>query len=162
MSKNTRQPGAYDAVLGGIAPDLSSVAVLGGIDAVQLHLQSDSLSIKLAALNKALNYGEAGLELVINALDDRDLRSRAFDKLRERKRFVVKDHDYVILVHEHGNLIKVWNIKTEQTFSFYNPEKVVYVSMLRDILCVRSKKTFRWRRLIDVGLPITCLRTVIT
>jgi len=104
MSKNTRQPGAYDAVLGGIAPDLSSVAVLGGIDAVQFHLQSDSLSIKLAALNKALNYGEAGVELVIKALDDslQQVKLRAYQLLKKK------------------NQAKIFQAFRDRRFDYYN------------------------------------------
>ncbi|MEI6380720.1 MAG: WD40 repeat domain-containing protein, partial [Cyanobacteriota bacterium ELA615] len=51
---------------------------------VKLNLQSGNEYAKLTALPKALNYGEAGLDLVINALDDPDLKLKAYQLLRKR------------------------------------------------------------------------------
>jgi WD40 repeat protein len=79
-----RQPGPDDAVLGGTPVDLSSAAILGGIEGVKLSLQSGNESARLTALPKALNYGEAGLDLVINALEDPDLKLKAYKLLRKR------------------------------------------------------------------------------
>ena len=79
-----RQPRPDDAVLGGAPVDLSSAAILGGIEGVKLSLQSGNESARLTALPKALNYGEAGLDLVINALEDPDLKLKAYQLLRKR------------------------------------------------------------------------------
>ena len=79
-----RQPRPDDAVLGGAPVDLSSAAILGGIEGVKLSLQSGNESARLTALPKALNYGEAGLDLVINALEDPDLKLKAYKLLRKR------------------------------------------------------------------------------
>ena len=79
-----RQPGPDDAVLGGTPVDLSSAAILGGIEGVKLSLQSGNESARLTALPKALNYGEAGLDLVINALEDPDLKLKAYKLLKNR------------------------------------------------------------------------------
>jgi len=78
MSTEDRQPRPDDAVLGAAPVDLSSAAILGGIEGVKLNLQSGNEYAKLTALPKALNYGEAGLDLVINALDDPDLKLKAY------------------------------------------------------------------------------------
>jgi uncharacterized protein YjbI with pentapeptide repeats len=76
MTENLNQPNKDDAVLGGNAPAFSGV-VLGGIEGVKWRLgmgespvQSNSIEQKIAALNDALNYGQAGLDLVIQALED--------------------------------------------------------------------------------------------
>lgn len=67
---NTNQPRDYDAVLGTQAsPPLGSV-VLGGLEGVKRRLANASLSSRLAALKEALKYGEAGLDTVIQTLND--------------------------------------------------------------------------------------------
>ncbi|MBD2613615.1 MAG: HEAT repeat domain-containing protein [Nostoc sp. GBBB01] len=68
MNNNPNQPREYDAVLGGDAPD--SRAVLGGIAGVKSRLKSGVFELQVAALTDALNYGNAGLDLVIDALQD--------------------------------------------------------------------------------------------
>jgi len=70
------QPNKDDAVLGGNAPTYSGV-VLGGIEGVKWRLgmgespvQPNNIEQRIAALKDALNYGQAGLDLVIQALED--------------------------------------------------------------------------------------------
>ncbi len=70
------QPKEDDAVLGGNAPAYSGV-VLGGIEGVRWRFgRADSsgcpasIEQRIAALNDALNYGQAGLDFVIQALND--------------------------------------------------------------------------------------------
>ena len=61
-------PKADDAVLGGEAPPPRSGLVLGGIEGVKRRLAAASFEQRVAALKDALNYGETGLELVLEAL----------------------------------------------------------------------------------------------
>ncbi len=70
------QPKEDDAVLGGNAPAYSGV-VLGGIEGVKWRFgraESSgcpaSIEQRIAALKDALNYGQAGLDFVIQALND--------------------------------------------------------------------------------------------
>ena len=70
------QPKEDDAVLGGNAPAYSGV-VLGGIEGVKWRFSraessgcSASIEQRIAALKDALNYGQAGLDFVIQALND--------------------------------------------------------------------------------------------
>ena len=65
MSEN--QPKEYDAVLGNQALE---GLVLGGIEGVKRRWVSSSVDQRIAALSEALNYGDAGLDLVIQALQD--------------------------------------------------------------------------------------------
>ena len=76
MHNNPKKPKDYDAVLGGNGPAYSGV-VLGGIDGVRWRFDKSkssggiaSIDQRIAALKDALNYGKAGLDLVIQALDD--------------------------------------------------------------------------------------------
>ncbi|MEH1940442.1 MAG: hypothetical protein V7L01_09530 [Nostoc sp.] len=69
MNNNPNKPTEYDAVLGGKThPD--SRVVLGGIAGVKNRLKSGIFEVHVAALADALNYGDAGLNLVIDALQD--------------------------------------------------------------------------------------------
>ena len=63
--------------MGGNFPDLSTTlrvptatVVLGGIEGIISNFQNGSETVKIDALKKALDYGEAGLDLVIQALKD--------------------------------------------------------------------------------------------
>ena len=69
MSDN-ENPKPYDAVLGGQNPVPEGAAVLGGIQGVKQRLSNENSEVRIAGLYQALNYGEAGLDLVIKALED--------------------------------------------------------------------------------------------
>ncbi len=86
------QPRKYDAVLGGQSPPPIHSAVLGGIEGVQRRLSNPVVDVKLAALTDALKYGDAGLELVIQALQDKPkvLQRHAYKLLRRREEARVK------------------------------------------------------------------------
>ncbi len=91
MEEN-QKPGKYDAVLGGQSPPPIHSAVLGGIEGVKRRLSNPVVDVKLAALTDALNYQEAGLELVIQALrwEPKILQRHAYKLLRKRKETQVK------------------------------------------------------------------------
>lgn len=70
MSENPHQPKEYDAVLGGqTLPPVDSV-VLGRIEGIRQRFTNGNLSQKIEALANALNYQDAGIELLIKALSD--------------------------------------------------------------------------------------------
>jgi hypothetical protein len=70
---NQQTPGKYDAVLGGENQPSEGAAVLGGIEGVKLQLNNPNPQIRIAGIRQAFNYGEAGLDLVIQALDDESI-----------------------------------------------------------------------------------------
>ncbi len=70
MMNHPQQPSEYDAVLGGQSPSLEGAAVLGGIEGVKLRFSNPNIQVRVAVLKQALNYGEQGLDLVIQALND--------------------------------------------------------------------------------------------
>ena len=86
------QPGKYDAVLGGQSPPPITGAVLGGIEGIKRRLSNPVVDVKLAALTDALNYQDAGLELVIQALrwEPKKLQRHAYKLLRRREEARVK------------------------------------------------------------------------
>ncbi|MEH1873587.1 hypothetical protein [Nostoc sp.] len=86
MAENQSQPKEYDAVLGGQAHPPIDGLVLGGIEGVNRRLTSATIEQKVIALQDALKYGEAGLDLVIQALQDQSeqVKKAAFELLLER------------------------------------------------------------------------------
>ena len=85
MNDNCDRPKKYDLVLGGSNPPLDGV-VLGGIEGVKSRLASDNIQSQISALSEAFNYGEAGLDLVIDALSNykREVRKNAYRLLQQR------------------------------------------------------------------------------
>ncbi len=92
MPDHPNQPQQYDAVLGGQTPIPVGRAILGGLEGVKRHLDSAVEDQRIAALSEALKYGEAGLDLVILALQDESekLGRAAYLLLRERTEPKVK------------------------------------------------------------------------
>ncbi len=72
MSQNYNRPREYDAVLGAQQPQppINGV-VLGGIEGVKKRLASTDIEQKIIALEEALKYGAIGLEIVVQALQDK-------------------------------------------------------------------------------------------
>ena len=70
------QPGEYDAVLSRSAPLSPGDVVLGGIEGFKRHWATATVEQRVAALSKALSLGEAGLDLVIQALRDESKQVR--------------------------------------------------------------------------------------
>lgn len=71
MTEKQQQPREYDAVLGGQNPPPVSAAVLGGLEGVKMRLNSTVERSRVDAVSEALQYGDAGLDLVIEALKDK-------------------------------------------------------------------------------------------
>lgn len=102
MSKNSDRPRVYDAVLGGQEKAPPGAVVLGGLEGVKRRLANPVIEQKIAALEEALKYGEAGLELVIWALDDNlwKVRQAAYSLLASRPEPLVQE-----IVQEYSNKI---------------------------------------------------------
>ncbi|GET36955.1 hypothetical protein [Microseira wollei] len=78
MPDPENRPREYDAVKGGQNSTPIDAAVLGGIKGVKSRLSSTVLKVRIAALSEALKYGEAGLDLVVNALQDESMQKSWF------------------------------------------------------------------------------------
>lgn len=92
MADHPNQPQEYDAVLGGKNPIPDGSAILGGIEGVKKRLDSAIEEQRIAALSEALKYGEAGLDLLIRALQDEstEVEKTAYLLLKERTELKVK------------------------------------------------------------------------
>lgn len=92
MSEQQNEPRKDDVVLGGQSPPPIQGVVLGGINGVKRRLSSPIMEVRVAALNDALNYDDAGLEVVLQALQDesRQIQLSAYQILRRRQEPQVK------------------------------------------------------------------------
>ncbi|MDJ0733179.1 MAG: hypothetical protein QNJ47_03685 [Nostocaceae cyanobacterium] len=70
MSKKKNQPREFDAVLGGETSPPATGVVLGGIEGFKRRFKSEDEEVRIATLNDALNYGDEGLDFVIETLED--------------------------------------------------------------------------------------------
>jgi formylglycine-generating enzyme required for sulfatase activity len=92
MSENQNEPREYDAVRGGQNSIPINAAVLGGIPGVKSRLASPIVKVRIAALSEALKYGEAGLDLIIQALHDESMQVKiaAYLLLKDRDDLKIK------------------------------------------------------------------------
>jgi WD40 repeat protein len=81
------QPKEYDAVLGTNPSSPVELGVLGGLEGVKQRLKSTIATHRIAALQEAQKFGQAGLELIIQALQDQSLQVQkaAYSLLQGRK-----------------------------------------------------------------------------
>ena len=84
------QPQNNDLVLGG-SNKIDNV-VLGGIEGLKRRLNHQAWQVRTNALSEALHHGDTGLDLVINALQDKSpkVRQAAFDLLQPQSQKKVK------------------------------------------------------------------------
>ncbi|MUG96131.1 hypothetical protein F7734_28835 [Scytonema sp. UIC 10036] len=92
MPKNN-QPQKSDAVLGGQNSVPANIAVLGGLEGVQMRLASANLKDRVSAISEALKYGNAGLDLVIESL--------------RNKSWQVQRQAYLLLKNQNESQIKI-------------------------------------------------------
>ena len=112
MSDN-QQPKPYDAVLGNQNQPAEGAAVLGGIESVKLLLSNSNPKVRIAALQQALNYGESGLDLIIEALQDEvpQVQIKAYSLLiplsKKLERALQElEPIEVVTVNRHGDIIQ--------------------------------------------------------
>lgn len=103
MADNQNQPRVDDVVLGGQSPPPCEGVVLGGIEGVKRRLSVRAIATRVDALKEALNYGDAGLDLVIQALQDesKQVQRSAYQLLKH-----TQDPDIKQLLQNY----KPWNL----------------------------------------------------
>jgi len=98
MDEKQNQPQEYDVMFGGDKPSPLGGLVLGGLEGAKHRLSSNLLEERIAALSEVLNYGEPGLNLLIQALKDESeqVQNKAYSLLLSRKEENVKEvlHQY--------------------------------------------------------------------
>ncbi|MGB3757259.1 MAG: hypothetical protein WBA07_12940 [Rivularia sp. (in: cyanobacteria)] len=84
MTNNSQSPREYDAVLGGNSPPPIYGAVLSGIEGLKGRLETGNKQQRVESLADAIKYGDAGIDLLIEALNDGEIeiRAKAFQLLQ--------------------------------------------------------------------------------
>lgn len=77
MSENNQNPSEYDAVLGGNNPPPVDGVVLGGIEGLKRRLETGNTQQRVNSLSDVVKYGDAGVDLLIDALEDSEIHVRA-------------------------------------------------------------------------------------
>ncbi|MEG4988024.1 PspA/IM30 family protein [Microcoleus sp. BR0-C5] len=90
---NHDQPKPYDAVRGGQLPPPVGGVVLGGLAGVKHRLSSSVSEHRIAALRETLNYGDAGLKIVIKICQSETgpVQRAACDLLRQRLNSIARE-----------------------------------------------------------------------
>jgi hypothetical protein len=103
MPDNPNQPKPYDAVIGGQNPPPSNGAVLGGLQGVKTRIANASLEIRKGGIREALKYGQDGLELAIQALEDpaEEVQWFAYLLLKTRSETSIRNalQDYIPVIY---------------------------------------------------------------
>ncbi|MEG4290262.1 PspA/IM30 family protein [Microcoleus sp. C2C3] len=91
--ENLDQPKPYDAVRGGQLPPPVGGVVLGGLAGVKHRLSSSVSEHRIAALRETLNYGDAGLKIVIKICQSEtgSVQRAACDLLRKRLSSIARE-----------------------------------------------------------------------
>ncbi|MFN6461007.1 MAG: WD40 repeat domain-containing protein [Nostoc sp. DedVER02] len=92
MPDNPKQPGEYDAVLGGKNPPPVDGVVLGGLEGAKQRFASSDENYRFLALSQLINYRQEGWDLIIQALKDPSKRVQlaAYKLLRDISELKVK------------------------------------------------------------------------
>ncbi|QOV21398.1 GUN4 domain-containing protein [Anabaenopsis elenkinii] len=93
MTNNQQQPGEYDAVLGGELPAPEFAAVLGGMEGVIFRFSNPNPQVRILGIAQAFNYGEQGLDFLIQALNDESpkVQYAAYSLLQSRTEAKAKE-----------------------------------------------------------------------
>ncbi|KAF3884882.1 HEAT repeat domain-containing protein [Scytonema tolypothrichoides VB-61278_2] len=129
MPDNQNQPKEFDAILGGQAPPPVESAVLGGLQGVKHRLTNPVVEVRIAALSEALNYGEAGLDVAIDALQDTAEQVQRFASRLLRQYGGVKGKQ-ALLNHDpclFFTTFQDWKIEAFPDFGITDPSGTAYV-----------------------------------
>jgi WD40 repeat protein len=109
MTNSPNSPTHNDAVLGhSLQPD---IAVLGGIEGLHQKLNSSLESVRVAALAQAEQYGQAGLALLAQSLQDSSLtvQKTAYRLLRDRHLDPIVQQPFWEYSYQHLSCLYRWN-----------------------------------------------------
>jgi hypothetical protein len=88
-----QRPESFDAVLGNQTHIAHGSVILGGIEGIKTRLNSENIHVIILALKDAINYGDAGLHLVLQYLEDPESQivDAAYELLKDRSESFVRD-----------------------------------------------------------------------
>lgn len=88
-----QRPQKFDIVLGSQTSISNGSVLLGGIEGVKTRLNSENINVIILALKDAINYGDAGLCLVLQYLENPEAQivDTAYELLKDRSEPFVRD-----------------------------------------------------------------------
>jgi hypothetical protein len=88
-----QRPQDFDAVLGNQTQIPNGSLILGGLEGVKARLNSENINIIILALKDAIKYGDAGLQLVIEYLENPESQivDAAYELLKDRSESFVQN-----------------------------------------------------------------------
>ena len=88
-----QRPQKFDAILGNQTSIANGSVILGGIEGIKTRLNSENINIIILALKDALNYGDAGLYLIVRYLENPESQivDAAYELLKDRSEPFVID-----------------------------------------------------------------------
>jgi hypothetical protein len=88
-----QRPQNFDVVLGNQTSIANGSVVLGGLEGVKTRLNSENIHVKILSLKDAINYGDAGLDLIVRYLDapESQIVDAAYELLKDRSEPFVRD-----------------------------------------------------------------------
>jgi hypothetical protein len=88
-----QRPQEFDAVLGNQTQIANGSLILGGLEGVKTRLNSEHIHVMILALKDAINYGDTGLHLVIQYLENPESQivNAAYELLKDRSEPFVLD-----------------------------------------------------------------------
>jgi hypothetical protein len=88
-----QRPQEFDAVLGNQTQIANGSLILGGLEGVKTRLNSEHIHVMILALKDAINYGDTGLHLVIQYLENPEFQivDAAYELLKCRSEPFVLD-----------------------------------------------------------------------
>jgi hypothetical protein len=125
MREHIHQPQDFDAVLGGQAPPPISGVILGGIEGLRRRFATLTDEQKTSTLANALQYGEAGIDLLVEAMHDETFifRATAYKLLQSVKSIKARQAVNNGLLLKKGD--KVYCVY--QSAIFYQDETYYYI-----------------------------------
>ncbi|MFO0143484.1 MAG: GUN4 domain-containing protein [Aphanizomenon sp.] len=162
MTNHSQQPGKYDAVLGGQHQTSEFAAVLGGIEGVKLGLSNPNPQVRIVSVKQALNYGESGLDLVIQALNDdcEDVQNTAYGLLTLSTEAKVKE---ALIIFDNAQLKSDVGMDYSKLHDLLKAEKWKKADeeTRRVMLAVAKREKEGWLDVDDIhNFPCADLRTI--
>lgn len=165
MAENLNQPREYDAVLGGQAPPPQDGAVLGGWEGVKQRLARGAVEQRIDALLDAFQYGQEGLNLVIQTLEDKsnEVSLAAYwllqDSTEPRAKQALSDYNH----YARFKCLHTLQGHTEYLLCLaINPDGKTLVSGCYNIVKVWNLRSGQLIRTLNLYRPVIAFRIVIS
>ena len=165
MAENPDQPREYDAVLAGQAPLPADGVVLGGLEGVKQRLERGALKQRIDALLDTFEYGQEGLELVMQALEDTslDVSSSAYLLLQDSTEPRAKQALWEYNPYKHFKCLHTLEGHTEYLWCLViSPDGQTLVSGCYDIVKVWDLRSGQLICTLNLYRPVIAFRIVIS